>query len=142
MCVTGPTDDQQPKSILLHQMFVDKIDSCGLDVVSVVKVLDCISVDTSCPSQSFQLLDTHRFQSSCIRWIARPRGLGCALFTTILSCVGCRLCASDTRWYRCCYHFWCSCRAGSGCGCSFFFKQKTAYEISECDWSSDVCSSD
>src|SRR5210317_298272 len=24
----------------------------------------------------------------------------------------------------------------------FFFKQKTAYEISECDWSSDVCSSD
>ena len=25
---------------------------------------------------------------------------------------------------------------------SFFFKQKTAYEIKECDWSSDVCSSD
>src|SRR5210317_2382711 len=24
----------------------------------------------------------------------------------------------------------------------FFFKQQTAYEISECDWSSDVCSSD
>src|SRR5210317_2507943 len=24
----------------------------------------------------------------------------------------------------------------------FFFTQKTAYEISECDWSSDVCSSD
>src|SRR6056300_1102527 len=24
----------------------------------------------------------------------------------------------------------------------FFFKQKTAYEISECDWSPDVCSSD
>jgi len=24
----------------------------------------------------------------------------------------------------------------------FFFKQKTAYEISDCDWSSDVCSSD
>eukprot|EP01046_Picozoa_sp_COSAG06_P099930 COSAG06_NODE_46048_length_350_cov_0.589641_1_plen_71_part_10 len=23
-----------------------------------------------------------------------------------------------------------------------FFKQKTAYAISECDWSSDVCSSD
>src|ERR1051326_8910992 len=23
-----------------------------------------------------------------------------------------------------------------------FFKQKTAYEIKECDWSSDVCSSD
>src|SRR5210317_621522 len=22
----------------------------------------------------------------------------------------------------------------------FFFKQKTAYDISECDWSSDVCS--
>ena len=27
-------------------------------------------------------------------------------------------------------------------GCFFFFKQKTAYEIKECDWSSDVCSSD
>ena len=27
-------------------------------------------------------------------------------------------------------------------GCVFFFKQKTAYEIKECDWSSDVCSSD
>src|ERR1051326_1788792 len=24
----------------------------------------------------------------------------------------------------------------------FFFKQKTAYEIKECDWSSDMCSSD
>ena len=24
----------------------------------------------------------------------------------------------------------------------FFFKQKTAYEIKECDWGSDVCSSD
>src|ERR1051326_6206938 len=24
----------------------------------------------------------------------------------------------------------------------FFFKLKTAYEIKECDWSSDVCSSD
>ena len=24
----------------------------------------------------------------------------------------------------------------------FFFKQKTAYEIYRCDWSSDVCSSD
>ena len=23
-----------------------------------------------------------------------------------------------------------------------FFKQKTAYEIDHCDWSSDVCSSD
>ena len=23
-----------------------------------------------------------------------------------------------------------------------FFKQKTAYEIVDCDWSSDVCSSD
>ena len=28
-------------------------------------------------------------------------------------------------------------------GCVFFFfKQKTAYEIYQCDWSSDVCSSD
>src|ERR1051326_9170161 len=26
--------------------------------------------------------------------------------------------------------------------CFFVFKQKTAYEIKECDWSSDVCSSD
>ena len=24
----------------------------------------------------------------------------------------------------------------------FFFKQKTAYDVKECDWSSDVCSSD
>ena len=31
---------------------------------------------------------------------------------------------------------------GGGGGCVFFFKQKTAYEIKECDWSSDVCSSD
>ena len=28
------------------------------------------------------------------------------------------------------------------CYLFFFFKQKTAYEIKECDWSSDVCSSD
>jgi len=27
-------------------------------------------------------------------------------------------------------------------GVFFFFKQKTAYEIDVCDWSSDVCSSD
>ena len=26
--------------------------------------------------------------------------------------------------------------------CFFFFKQKPAYEIYQCDWSSDVCSSD
>ena len=26
--------------------------------------------------------------------------------------------------------------------CVFFFKQKTAYRIYQCDWSSDVCSSD
>ena len=26
--------------------------------------------------------------------------------------------------------------------CFFFFKQKTAYEVRNCDWSSDVCSSD
>src|ERR1044072_2740424 len=26
--------------------------------------------------------------------------------------------------------------------CVFFFTQKTAYEIYQCDWSSDVCSSD
>src|SRR5213593_896231 len=26
--------------------------------------------------------------------------------------------------------------------CIFFFKQKTAYEMVSCDWSSDVCSSD
>ena len=29
-----------------------------------------------------------------------------------------------------------------GCLYFFFFKQKTAYEIYQCDWSSDVCSSD
>ncbi len=28
------------------------------------------------------------------------------------------------------------------CFVFFFFKQKTAYEIYQCDWSSDVCSSD
>src|SRR3546814_4522872 len=28
------------------------------------------------------------------------------------------------------------------CGCCFFFKQKTAYEMRISDWSSDVCSSD
>src|SRR3546814_8025502 len=28
------------------------------------------------------------------------------------------------------------------CGCFFFFKQKTAYEVLISDWSSDVCSSD
>src|SRR3546814_13888463 len=32
-----------------------------------------------------------------------------------------------------CYH---------GMRCSFFFKQKTAYELRISDWSSDVCSSD
>ena len=31
---------------------------------------------------------------------------------------------------------------GGGGGVVFFFKQKTAYEIYQCDWSSDVCSSD
>ena len=31
---------------------------------------------------------------------------------------------------------------GMGCVFFFFFKQKTAYEIVDCDWSSDVCSSD
>ena len=31
---------------------------------------------------------------------------------------------------------------GEGGGVFFFFKQKTAYEIYQCDWSSDVCSSD
>eukprot|EP01047_Picozoa_sp_COSAG01_P093399 COSAG01_NODE_24543_length_775_cov_1.085799_1_plen_108_part_10 len=38
------------------------------------------------------------------------------------------------------YAFKCVCRAGYDG--TTFFKQKTAYEISECDWSSDVCSSD
>ena len=33
----------------------------------------------------------------------------------------------NTKYYRCVF---------------FFFKQKTAYEIYQCDWSSDVCSSD
>ena len=31
---------------------------------------------------------------------------------------------------------------GEWSGDVFFFKQKTAYEIYQCDWSSDVCSSD
>src|ERR1051326_5946272 len=31
---------------------------------------------------------------------------------------------------------------GRWCVILFFFKQKTAYEIKECDWSSDVCSSE
>ena len=31
---------------------------------------------------------------------------------------------------------------GGGWVVFFFFKQKTAYEIYQCDWSSDVCSSD
>src|SRR3546814_7227225 len=31
---------------------------------------------------------------------------------------------------------------GVSCGCVFFFKQKTAYEVRISDWSSDVCSSD
>src|SRR3546814_14186662 len=30
----------------------------------------------------------------------------------------------------------------NACGCVFFFKQKTAYEMRISDWSSDVCSSD
>ena len=31
---------------------------------------------------------------------------------------------------------------GGGEWVFFFFKQKTAYEIYQCDWSSDVCSYD
>ena len=39
-----------------------------------------------------------------------------------------------------CCCFWCAdCVFGRKV---FFFKQKTAYEIVDCDWSSDVCSSD
>ena len=33
-------------------------------------------------------------------------------------------------------------RVGGEVQLFFFFKQKTAYEIYQCDWSSDVCSSD
>src|SRR5210317_214980 len=37
----------------------------------------------------------------------------------------------------------CDSQGDPGVGYWFFlFKQKTAYDISECDWSSDVCSSD
>src|SRR5210317_1873925 len=43
--------------------------------------------------------------------------------TRFLNVTGVQTCSSDLRRF-------------------FFFKQKTAYEISECDWSSDVCSSD
>src|SRR6056300_1190892 len=48
----------------------------------------------------------------------------------------------DFFWYLSSYP---ACRQADplmSCGHFFFFKQKTAYEISECDWSSDVCSSD
>ena len=39
--------------------------------------------------------------------------------------------------------WWISCvSANCCCYVFFFFKQKTAYEIRNCDWSSDVCSSD
>ena len=39
-------------------------------------------------------------------------------------------------------HEGCGVGGGGGGGWFFFFKQKTAYEIVTCDWSSDVCSSD
>ena len=42
------------------------------------------------------------------------------------------------RWWGCGYEWWIKCKKLD----FFFFKQKTAYEIKECDWSSDVCSSD
>ena len=42
---------------------------------------------------------------------------------------------SKRRWWR-----WR--RGGRSVVYVFFFKQKTAYEIYQCDWSSDVCSSD
>ena len=38
--------------------------------------------------------------------------------------------------FFCCFFVFCVCFF------FFFFKQKTAYEIYQCDWSSDVCSSD
>ena len=37
---------------------------------------------------------------------------------------------------------WCANEGDIVCDFFFFFKQKTAYEIYQCDWSSDVCSSD
>ena len=40
-----------------------------------------------------------------------------------------------------CVSFLVECGVVFGCF-FFFFKQKTAYEIRNCDWSSDVCSSD
>ena len=40
------------------------------------------------------------------------------------------------------YAFWDSALQGGTDTKVFFFKQKTAYEIYQCDWSSDVCSSD
>src|SRR5210317_597710 len=45
--------------------------------------------------------------------------------------------------FMCCCLYLNNCSVRLCChDCFFFFKQKTAYEISECDWSSDVCSSD
>ena len=50
-----------------------------------------------------------------------------------IQCVGeLYVCSSDLLFFFfCCFYIF-----------FFFFKQKTAYEIYQCDWSSDVCSSD
>src|SRR5213596_1796727 len=41
-----------------------------------------------------------------------------------------------------CFSIWSSSSGTNSRSSFFFFKQKTAYEIRPCDWSSDVCSSD
>ena len=54
-------------------------------------------------------------------------------------------CADVYKWgetLQCLWVIW-SCLVDRYSICNFFFfKQKTAYEIYQCDWSSDVCSSD
>src|ERR1044071_9256515 len=68
--------------------------------------------------KSEKLNRTHAFQSRCYDSTTRTRR---RCFATP---------PSDIR------------TASSDCFLFFFFKQKTAYEISTRDWSSDVCSSD
>ena len=56
---------------------------------------------------------------------------------SVVGCV-CRYMMAD----ECGHGEWGGGGVGGGGGWVFFFKQKTAYEIRNCDWSSDVCSSD
>src|SRR3546814_8383704 len=49
---------------------------------------------------------------------------------------------SETSQLKCSHYQICARNSESNVPCFFFFKQKTAYEMSISDWSSDVCSSD